>query len=612
MQLNYLYDKKVTQENFCGGFDMECDVCVVGLGTAGAIAAIAAAKQGASVVGVEKMSIMGGSGTGGGVYDYFYGNRGGLYEKINEECFEMLKKGYLSTDRYRDRNSLPSTVKAAVLEKEAVESGCRLLYKTGVTGVFTEEKRVRGIRVFSEDGFLNIGARVVLDCTGEAFVCRMCGCEMMWGREFDNRLMRFSKPIGMIYDGYMVAIWNNYDFADLSSAQNYSKKALESMVYTVALRDEYSNDSRVMFESTHIGVRECACVKCEESLTFEEYAEQKQIKEPLLYAFAPMDNANHDVVFESDVHKDWFVFGEMNDYGFSVPISAGMMIPKGYDGLMIAAKGLGVGHDMSGLVRMKRDLEKCGEAAATVAAYAAKNNLSPRDVPYEAIIGRLTETGCYSEENNSGLHRLRAALTGEWIDMRLPNSNEEIKRILSSDFPATAVWRLRMTDRDEACGILREWLGSGDERLVKNSAFALGMLGDDSGAEIIRGILMRPAYNPEKIYAERFYPDLSRAIVAVGRLRDEKCVARLEEIMNSNGKGCADSLNCCEYYKTKEDFESNFVSLAVFSLLQIAETAEESLREEITAKTDKWMKTPNENEALEKIRLVFYEKLCKN
>lgn len=603
MFLNCLYDKEYIKTEFNGKFDVFCDVCVAGLGTAGSFAAIAASGKGTSVIGVEKLGSMGGTGTNGGVYDYFFGNDGGMFEEINEECFEMVKNGYLSTDRYENKSSIPGCVKSAVLEKYALKNGCKLYYNTSVTGVFTEDDKVIGIRIFKDGEFINIGAKVVMDCTGEAFICRMCNCKMMPGRVYDNQLMRFSKPVGMIYDGYLVSIWCNYDFTDLKDAFQYSKKALESMTIPVALKEDYTNNGRVLYESAHIGMRETFCVETEETFTFKDYIEGKNVKEPLFYGFAPLDNTNHDVVFESDEHKDWFIFGSMCDYGFSVGVSKEMLIPKGYDGLMIAAKGIGIGHDLSGLLRMKKDMEKCGEAAGVIAANAVKNNISVKNVSYKEIIPELKKTGCFDEENNSGLHRLRNAIDGSYLEPALPESIEDIKRVLSSDNPGTAFWKVAVSDKKKIIPVLKEWLELRDERLKKNSAIALGMIGDDSGIETIRKILNSSPKNPEKIYSVRYYPDFAKAIVIAGRLQDEKSVDRLLDIVESDGIKYSENLEVGEYYKTKEDFECCFVALAVEALLRIAEKSPR--KGEIISRVGKWINSPNKNEPLEKIRKVF-------
>ena len=59
------------------------DLIVVGLGTAGSVAAITAARQGLRVLGLEQLPAMGGQGTLGYVMPYYFGGPGGLFEELD-------------------------------------------------------------------------------------------------------------------------------------------------------------------------------------------------------------------------------------------------------------------------------------------------------------------------------------------------------------------------------------------------------------------------------------------------------------------------------------------------------------------------------------------------
>lgn len=100
MHLSFVENKKLVSYQVDNvDFDQECDVCVVGLGTAGSVCAIAAAKSGLNTIGVEKSKKVGGLCVNGGVCSYFYGNKVGLCrELIDEEC-TYLDKHYLSASQ---------------------------------------------------------------------------------------------------------------------------------------------------------------------------------------------------------------------------------------------------------------------------------------------------------------------------------------------------------------------------------------------------------------------------------------------------------------------------------------------------------------------------------
>lgn len=60
-------------------FHKHYDVIVAGVGTAGIYAVIAAGRNGASVLGVDRLPSAGGMGTVGYVSGYYYGKGGGLH-----------------------------------------------------------------------------------------------------------------------------------------------------------------------------------------------------------------------------------------------------------------------------------------------------------------------------------------------------------------------------------------------------------------------------------------------------------------------------------------------------------------------------------------------------
>lgn len=61
---------------------VSADVLVVGGGTAGCVAALAAADEGASVILVENDTALGGVATRGGIHRYYYGSPGGFRKRL--------------------------------------------------------------------------------------------------------------------------------------------------------------------------------------------------------------------------------------------------------------------------------------------------------------------------------------------------------------------------------------------------------------------------------------------------------------------------------------------------------------------------------------------------
>ena len=67
----------------------EYDVIVVGVGTAGSTAALKAASEGMKVLAIDSMPVPGGTAAAGGIYTYYFGFKGGLYNQIDAAAAEI-------------------------------------------------------------------------------------------------------------------------------------------------------------------------------------------------------------------------------------------------------------------------------------------------------------------------------------------------------------------------------------------------------------------------------------------------------------------------------------------------------------------------------------------
>ena len=170
----------------------ECDVLVVGGGTAGVMAALAAARNGAKTVLVEQNTFLGGALLGGGVilmgfYNIYkpYGLEPvQLIKGIPNEVIQRLIKEKGSTGFYEemadavhesvglhvDREVLPQ-----VLLDMLTESGVKIYFKTVVADTITEGDTVKGVILEGKSGREAILSKVTIDCSGEADVSYFAG-----------------------------------------------------------------------------------------------------------------------------------------------------------------------------------------------------------------------------------------------------------------------------------------------------------------------------------------------------------------------------------------------------------------------------------------------------
>lgn len=580
MQFHTMYDGACSVEECTAQFELTADICIVGLGTAGSLAAITAAENGASVIGIDKLPLMGGTGTAANVWDYYFGSSGGRFEAINQKCFSMQNEFGCRAGR-KVHPSITGIIKAVVLEEEVQRAGGRLLYETTITGIFTEDKKIAGLQIFNDTGLHNIGCKVLID-GADGFACRLAGCGFLPGRASDNRTMIFTKPV-VFSNGYSLnGSWRNYDFSDVADATEWSRKLLEVNTVTSLNRSSFDQGSRVYFDSPMAARREVWNVETDVVYTLTDHFFGPPPEKPLFYGYSMIDSVNPDMENESDMLQNWMFLAGMKSYGISVPVPMGTLIAKGMDNILVAGKACGFGHELSACLRMKSDMEKIGEAAGVLAALAVRNNCSVRQVDYPELIGHLSASGCFNPAHNIGIGSLLVQDKENrlWKRIMLPEHPREFYRQLASEAPELAFWKLYITGGANMRDELVDWLGEEDLRLRENSAIALGMIDDRRALPELRAIIQRPPVISKHIYEDphpfgffwlerSIYCRFSRAICLLGRFADTQSLAALRSLIEDEGKAAAACLTLDTQCPDRDFYAHEFTAFAEKAVTQI-------------------------------------------
>lgn len=544
-------------------FDEYYDIVIAGLGTAGCIAAIAAAKKGLKVLGIERLNCMGGQGTAGAVFSYYYGANGGLFEDIDNEVNEMEKLGYTKT------HGINPFLKKYILEKEALNAGVTISYESVVTGVYLEGKKATGIKWFYDGRFINTGAKVVIDSTAEADICDMAGCETRMGREIDNGCQPFSNVMVTLYGNETWCRFIDEGHINQTDGDELSEAIIETMTHPMHLREYFDPIDRVLYYTEHLGVREGRHIVGEETVTLNDFLKDRVTDKPLFFSYSNLDKHGCDFGFESDLIQEWAIVGGLWEINISVPIPMGAIIPKGYDGILAAARHLAVDHDIATAVRMKRDMHKCGEAAAIVAYASIYSNCRLKDVSYDFILPLLKENKCLSEENNFKRNEPVSKEGPVFKNIDRISNKEELKQMLSCEKPGIAIWscrRLGVTISDE----LKKWLESEDKNLSENSALALGLIGDKAALPVLREIVSKRKTHTSEEFGK------NRGIAAVfllGKLCDADSIQELIRIL--------DGFDIAQIEDTKDSFLQYYI-YAILALIKIGKHYHREKRKEIS------------------------------
>jgi hypothetical protein len=180
----------VTETNHYGDYD----VVVVGSGSAGSPAAIAAARMGVSTLLIEKLPFLGGNSTA--VLDTFYGfyTPGEPSLKVVGGVGDEVIAGLRSVGRVLER---PNTYGAGtgvtylaehlkvVWERLVLESGAGVLLHTSVQDVTVVGGNVNQLLMATPAGLATVNTRVVVDASGDAAVCHHAGFTYELAGEID-------------------------------------------------------------------------------------------------------------------------------------------------------------------------------------------------------------------------------------------------------------------------------------------------------------------------------------------------------------------------------------------------------------------------------------------
>lgn len=205
----FTYSRTVARE-------FSADVLVIGGGPAGFGAAVAAARNGASTILLERNAMLGGMATAGlvGPFMTCYDNDGeeqivkGIFDEL---CLRTEARGgaihpskiegmttYSSYYIRSHRHVTPfqSEVLAVVMEEMAQEAGVRLLYNVQLCDVLREGNRVTGVIAAMKEGLALFQAKTYIDCTGDADAAYFAGVPT-WTGDVRSGLMQ---PVSLFFE----------------------------------------------------------------------------------------------------------------------------------------------------------------------------------------------------------------------------------------------------------------------------------------------------------------------------------------------------------------------------------------------------------------------------
>ena len=416
----------------------DADVIVVGSGTAGTSAAIAAARSGANTVLVERFGFLGGTSTQ--VLDTFYGyyTPGAVPYKVVGGIPDDVVNGL---NQYNAAFERPNTFGAGtgitydplvlqvVWENLALEAGVKLLYHSFCTDVIMEGKRITGVIVDGKRGLMKITAPVVIDATGDADVCHQAGAPYERAGDIDpaqtltttfrmihvnvERAKAFGKKAmwakmeeaaangkydlprregswhittqqGVIHT-IMTRIVNvdGTDPVALTAAEIEGRKqALEYARFLHDLVPGYEQ-AQLSWLNPSIGVRETRRVYGRYRLTRDDCLSARKFEDAIGACGAPIEDHS------PGTDTTWIYLP--NGMTYDIPYRT--LLPKEVDGLLVAGRCFSATHDAHASCRSMAQTMTMGQAAGAAAALAIKNDQHPHEVYVPTLQDNLRQMG---------------------------------------------------------------------------------------------------------------------------------------------------------------------------------------------------------------------------
>lgn len=509
-------------------FDTECDLLCIGIGSGGGYATLAAAREGLKVIAAEKDANIGGMPVNGKVTFYYYGFGGGSFED-NDEKGRGYRKVFGTSP---DHNN--SDLMQIMLYRALKNAGADIMTRTVVTGVYIEDGRVVGARMFNGKKQINIRSKMLVDSTSDGHVVRMCPVKTYLGREVDGKTVPFTVRCEMM-DKEGRYKYNNSDsgYCNQYKAAEFSQKILSAHA---ARRHDEARELRLVSSAPVCGVREGVRYEGEEKLTYSDIFLEKRPEKVLFYAYSDIDKHGHDLAIDDELYQNWWVISNLATITVRIPVPFGAVVPKGLKGIVTAGRCLSVDSYTSSAVRMNRDMFRMGECVGIAASMAIKAGCDFVDVDHAEFVKKAEGYGCFGGDKSKvfGFDDQSGKTPYRPVDFKM--SNGQIMELLATETPGPAVWSAYRYGGEALADMLVSALDGEDGHLKYNSAIALGIMGRKEGLEVLRDLVK----NRDCFY----FKDCRRsnqfrsavAICLLGRLGEREDIELLRPIVLDDGE----------------------------------------------------------------------------
>ncbi|MCH8541655.1 MAG: FAD-dependent oxidoreductase [Opitutales bacterium] len=347
------------------------DVLILGGGTAGASAAIGAARGGARTVLVEGLPALGGVGTLGQIAKYWFGNQVGFTTEINDsvaalEWDQRKRKG-------RGKGGWSVSAKSQWYLQTALELKVDLLFRTLPVAVTREGNRITGLVVASPYGFGWIKAGCCVDATGSAEIAALAGAPTAVCGE-DHLAVQGTGLAG-------VTPGKDYCNSDHSFSDETNLRDTVAFLYSTRRKFPHAFDIGQLIDS-----RERRQIIGEYRMQPVDILYDRTFPDTICRASSNFDSHGFTI------HPLFMILPPTKERLWAnVPFRC--LLPKGLERVLSTGLGLSSHRDALPVIRMQADVQNQGYAAGRAAAMAAVQDTDLRDLNLRELQEHLIEIG---------------------------------------------------------------------------------------------------------------------------------------------------------------------------------------------------------------------------
>lgn len=464
------------------------DVVVIGGGTGGAPAGIGAARQGAKTLVVEKLCGLGGVGTTGAISKYYHGNQVGFTSTVPDGASWVIEQ------------------RMEWWRKSLLDAGADVWFSTIGCGAFVGGERgneVLGAVVVTPYGRGVVLADVVIDATGNADIAAAAGAECVYTDESEFAMQGTGLPpreLGATYTNTDYTYTDETDLVDVWHLFVYAREKFQGAFDLGQLVD----------------TRERRQIVGDFTLTVLDQIAERTFPDTIAKAASNYDTHGYIV-------DPYLLLRHPLRRRFTSYIPYRCLLPRGYEGLIVAGIGLSAHRDAQPIVRMQPDVQNTGYAAGAAAAMAAADGVGVREIDIRKLQRHLVDIGNLDEEvlNHTDAYPLPTDRVEAAVDTMI------------EDYRSLAVI---LSHCDSAIPLLQDAYRTTDGKKKVAYAKVLAMLGDDTGVDTLIAEIDNvdqwerpPAYNilsdyPDATYVGWGMSQLDNTLVALGRSGSPKAL----------------------------------------------------------------------------------------